>query len=209
MVNSSRTVRIGRDMTSQDKLSIFILDLFLFLLSAISTEQLTSIAPVNSLMDCRSTLGPQLYSYCIVYIFYYFLWKDFRLEYQTSVVHIFVSELSTCIQYLPFLMNGCIWTLIVLSLHVALCLWGLSWRVALPMKTLPLGLQFWPVSSKVAAASPWRPSWNYGVINMVCYCYGRYYNKICIFRKHTLLDEFCILFTHANLWLVCFWMMAA
>jgi len=208
MVNSSRT--IGRDVTLQDKLSIFILDLFLFLLSAISTEQLRSITPVNSLTDCRSTLGPQLYRllYSLYILLFFIKGLQIRIP-NLSRSHIFVSELSTFSQYLPFLMNGCIWTLIMLSLHVVLCLWGLSWRVALPLKTLPLGLQFWPVSSKVAAASPWRPNWNYGVINMVCYCYGRYYNKICIFRKHTLLDEFCILFTYANLLLVCFWIMAA
>ena len=49
------------------------------LLSVISTEQLSLIALVSSLIDCQSTLGPQLYRLChcldhscIVYMFYYF-----------------------------------------------------------------------------------------------------------------------------------------
>jgi len=115
MVNSSRT--IGRDVTLQDKLSIFILDLFLFLLSAISTEQLRSITPVNSLTDCRSTLGPQLYRllYSLYILLFFIKGLQIRIP-NLSRSHIFVSELSTCSQYLPFLMNGCIWTLIMLSL---------------------------------------------------------------------------------------------
>ena len=46
-------------MTSQDELFVFILDLFLFfLLSVISTERLSSIAPVNTWTTTIQVMPP-------------------------------------------------------------------------------------------------------------------------------------------------------
>jgi len=76
-IQQSRVGTIEQGVTSQSKL--FILFLICFLLSVISTKQLSLITLINSLTNCQSTLRPQLFKLChclghnyIVYIFYYF-----------------------------------------------------------------------------------------------------------------------------------------
>jgi len=78
-IQQFRVGTVEQGVTSQGKLFILFLIYFCFLLSVISTEQLSLIILVNSLTDCQSTLRPQLYKLChylghncIVYIFYYF-----------------------------------------------------------------------------------------------------------------------------------------
>ena len=71
------------------------------LLFVTSTEQLSLITPVNSLMDCQSIFGPQLYRLChcldhncIVYMFYYFFIKEPQIRIPNlGHSHIFVSKL--------------------------------------------------------------------------------------------------------------------